>query len=94
MPCWRHGPTSTTRSTSSTSPPPPGPFVDVNAFGSNAETLATLQASGPGIHYDAPMVAHATTRHAVVAMARQLAKADARFNIRVNTLCPGFIDTP
>jgi NAD(P)-dependent dehydrogenase (short-subunit alcohol dehydrogenase family) len=53
-----------------------------------------ITASGSGIQYDAQMVAYATTKHAVVAMARQIAKDYAQFNVRVNTLCPGFIDTP
>jgi NAD(P)-dependent dehydrogenase (short-subunit alcohol dehydrogenase family) len=53
-----------------------------------------ITASGSGIQYDAEMVSYATTKHAVVAMARQIAKDYGQFNVRVNTLCPGFIDTP
>lgn len=53
-----------------------------------------ITASGSGIQYDAEMVAYATTKHAVVAMAKQIAKDYGKFNVRVNTLCPGFIDTP
>ncbi|WP_343079239.1 SDR family NAD(P)-dependent oxidoreductase [Ostreiculturibacter nitratireducens] len=53
-----------------------------------------ITASGSGIQYDSEMVAYATTKHAVVAMAKQIAKDYGRFNVRVNTLCPGFIDTP
>ena len=40
------------------------------------------------------MIAYATTKHAAVAMVKQMAKDYARDHIRVNALCPGFIDTP
>jgi len=40
------------------------------------------------------MIAYATTKHAAVAMVRQMAKDYAADNIRVNALCPGFVDTP
>lgn len=40
------------------------------------------------------MIAYATTKHAVVAMNRQMAADYAEDNIRFNTLCPGFVDTP
>lgn len=53
-----------------------------------------ITASGSGIQYDAGMIAYATTKHAVVAMARQIAKDYSQFNVRVNAFCPGFIDTP
>jgi NAD(P)-dependent dehydrogenase (short-subunit alcohol dehydrogenase family) len=44
--------------------------------------------------YDRGMIAYATSKHACVAMARQMALDHARFNIRVNALCPGWVDTP
>lgn len=53
-----------------------------------------ITASGSGVQYDSEMVTYATTKHAAVAMARQIAKDYGKFNVRVNTLCPGFIDTP
>ncbi|MBX3596756.1 MAG: glucose 1-dehydrogenase [Rhizobiaceae bacterium] len=53
-----------------------------------------ITASNSGVQYDADMIAYATTKHAAVAMVRQIAKDYARDNIRVNALCPGFIDTP
>lgn len=53
-----------------------------------------ITASNSGVQYDAEMIAYATTKHAAVAMARQMAKDYARDRIRVNALCPGFIDTP
>jgi NAD(P)-dependent dehydrogenase (short-subunit alcohol dehydrogenase family) len=40
------------------------------------------------------MIAYATSKHAVVAMTRQMAADYAKENIRFNALCPGFIDTP
>lgn len=53
-----------------------------------------ITASNSGVQYDAGMIAYATTKHAAVAMVRQMAKDYARDRIRVNALCPGFIDTP
>jgi NAD(P)-dependent dehydrogenase (short-subunit alcohol dehydrogenase family) len=53
-----------------------------------------VTASNSGVQYDAGMIAYATTKHAAVAMVRQIAKDYARDRIRVNALCPGFIDTP
>lgn len=53
-----------------------------------------ITASNSGVQYDAGMIAYATTKHAAVAMVKQMAKDYARDHIRVNALCPGFIDTP
>lgn len=53
-----------------------------------------ITASNSGVLYDREMVAYATTKHAVVAMARQIALDYAQYNIRVNALCPGWVDTP
>jgi len=53
-----------------------------------------VTASNSGVQYDAGMIAYATTKHAAVAMVRQMAKDYARDRIRVNALCPGFVDTP
>jgi NAD(P)-dependent dehydrogenase (short-subunit alcohol dehydrogenase family) len=53
-----------------------------------------VTASNSGVQYDAEMIAYAATKHAAVAMVRQIAKDYARDNIRVNALCPGFVDTP
>lgn len=53
-----------------------------------------ITSSNSGVQYDSEMIAYATSKHASVAMARQMAKDYARFNVRVNTLCPGWVDTP
>ncbi|EYD76194.1 short-chain dehydrogenase/reductase SDR [Rubellimicrobium mesophilum DSM 19309] len=53
-----------------------------------------ITASNSGVQYDRGMIAYATTKHAVVAMARQIAVDYARHAVRCNALCPGFVDTP
>ncbi|NEY91712.1 SDR family NAD(P)-dependent oxidoreductase [Tabrizicola oligotrophica] len=53
-----------------------------------------LTASNSGVQYDRGMIAYCTTKHAVVAMAKQIAVDYARFGVRCNALCPGFVDTP
>ena len=53
-----------------------------------------VTSSNSGVFYDREMVAYATSKHAVVAMARQIALDYGRHNVRVNALCPGWVDTP
>ena len=53
-----------------------------------------VTSSNSGVIYDSEMVAYATSKHAAVAMVKQIAKDYAKFNIRVNALCPGWVDTP
>jgi NAD(P)-dependent dehydrogenase (short-subunit alcohol dehydrogenase family) len=53
-----------------------------------------ITASNSGIQHDRGMIAYCTTKHAVIAMARQIAVDYAADNIRCNALCPGFVDTP
>lgn len=53
-----------------------------------------ITSSNSGVQLDREMIAYATSKHAVVAMARQMALDYASHNIRVNTLCPGWVDTP
>lgn len=53
-----------------------------------------ITSSNSGVQYDREMIAYCTTKHAVLAMTRQMAADYAKENIRFNALCPGFIDTP
>jgi len=53
-----------------------------------------ITASNSGVQYDRGMIAYCTTKHAVIAMTRQIAVDYAADNIRCNALCPGFVDTP
>jgi NAD(P)-dependent dehydrogenase (short-subunit alcohol dehydrogenase family) len=52
-----------------------------------------ITASNSGVQYDRGMIAYCTTKHAVIAMMRQIAVDYAADNIRCNALCPGFVDT-
>ncbi len=53
-----------------------------------------ITASNSGLQTERAMVAYATTKAAAVALARNLARDAAPLGIRVNALCPGFVDTP
>ena len=53
-----------------------------------------VTSSNSGVQFDREMIAYATTKHAILAMTRQMAADYAKENIRFNSLCPGFIDTP
>lgn len=50
--------------------------------------------SSSGVIYDREMIAYTTSKHAVIAMTRQMAGDFAKHNVRVNALCPGWVDTP
>ncbi|MDM9626120.1 SDR family oxidoreductase [Rhizobium sp. S152] len=50
--------------------------------------------SSSGVLYDREMIAYTTSKHAVIAMTRQMAGDYAKYGIRVNALCPGWVDTP
>ncbi|MEI2806607.1 SDR family NAD(P)-dependent oxidoreductase [Albidovulum sp.] len=52
-----------------------------------------VTASNSGVQYDRGMIAYCTTKHAVIAMVRQIAVDYARYGVRCNALCPGFVDT-
>ncbi|MFD1326697.1 SDR family NAD(P)-dependent oxidoreductase [Mycoplana ramosa] len=52
-----------------------------------------ITSSNSGVQYDREMIAYCTTKHAVIAMVRQIAVDFARHNVRCNALCPGFVDT-
>jgi NAD(P)-dependent dehydrogenase (short-subunit alcohol dehydrogenase family) len=53
-----------------------------------------VTASNSGVFYDHEMIAYATSKHAAVAMAKQIAIDYGKYGIRINALCPGWVDTP
>lgn len=50
--------------------------------------------SSSGVLYDREMIAYTTTKHAVIAMTKQMAGDYGKHGVRVNALCPGWVDTP
>jgi NAD(P)-dependent dehydrogenase (short-subunit alcohol dehydrogenase family) len=53
-----------------------------------------VTSSNSGVLYDREMIAYATSKHAAVAMVKQIAIDYGKHNVRVNALCPGWVDTP
>jgi NAD(P)-dependent dehydrogenase (short-subunit alcohol dehydrogenase family) len=53
-----------------------------------------VTSSNSGVFYDPGMIAYATSKHAAVAMVKQIAIDYGKHNVRVNALCPGWVDTP
>ena len=53
-----------------------------------------VTSSNSGVFYDHGMVAYTTSKHAVIAMVRQIAVDYGRHGVRINALCPGWVDTP
>jgi NAD(P)-dependent dehydrogenase (short-subunit alcohol dehydrogenase family) len=53
-----------------------------------------ITASNSGLQTEAALIAYATTKAAAIALARNLARDAAPAGIRVNAICPGFVDTP
>ena len=53
-----------------------------------------VTSSNSGVFYDREMIAYTTSKHAVIAMVRQIAVDYGPDNIRINALCPGWVDTP
>lgn len=50
--------------------------------------------SNSGVFLDREMTAYITSKAASITMTRQIALDVARYGIRVNALCPGWVDTP
>jgi NAD(P)-dependent dehydrogenase (short-subunit alcohol dehydrogenase family) len=53
-----------------------------------------VTASNSGVFFDHEMIAYATSKHAAVAMVKQVAIDYGKHGVRVNALCPGWVDTP
>jgi NAD(P)-dependent dehydrogenase (short-subunit alcohol dehydrogenase family) len=53
-----------------------------------------VTSSSSGVFYDHEMIAYATSKHASVAMVKQIAIDYGKYGVRVNALCPGWVDTP
>lgn len=51
-------------------------------------------ASNSGVFLDTGMLAYITSKAATIMMSKQMALDYGKHNIRVNALCPGFVDTP
>src|SRR3989337_2536116 len=68
-------------------PPPPAPH-------SRTPHAPSTPASTSGGVFDTGILADITRKTAVIAMTRQMALDYGPFNIRVNALCPGWVDTP
>ncbi|OUR76123.1 oxidoreductase [Alphaproteobacteria bacterium 46_93_T64] len=65
------------------------PFMKEQGGGSIVNT-----SSNSGVFVDEGMLAYITTKAAIIMMTKQIALDYAKFNVRCNALCPGWVDTP
>jgi NAD(P)-dependent dehydrogenase (short-subunit alcohol dehydrogenase family) len=68
--------------------------VGVPLLRANGGGSLLVTASNAGLQTESRMVAYSTTKAATVQLVKLLARDHARDRIRVNALCPGFVDTP
>jgi len=53
-----------------------------------------ITSSNSGMFLDHEMIAYTTSKHATVTMTQSMAIDYAKYNVRFNALCPGWVDTP
>ncbi|RYC07272.1 SDR family NAD(P)-dependent oxidoreductase [Nocardioides zhouii] len=68
--------------------------VAIPELRSNGGGVLLVTASNAGLQTESRMAAYSTTKAAAVQLVRLMARDHARDQIRVNALCPGFVDTP
>lgn len=60
----------------------------------NGGGVLLITASNSGLQPETALVPYAVSKGATIALARQLAHDHAGDSIRINALCPGYVDTP
>lgn len=60
----------------------------------NGHGVLLITASNSGLQPETALVPYSVSKAATIALARQLAHDHAADGIRINALCPGYVDTP